>query len=145
LEEAATIDVVLHDWWVYLLVSAAGGMVHYDPQPMLKYRQHPENLIGSNLGWRAQFIRIRMMLGGRFHDWNATNIAALRRLPAHLLQQKNREVLTLFTKARCAPSQTFVLSQQSSIVRLCSAISGCLATLLKRFEFSAPRGPLNWF
>ena len=52
LEEAATIDVVLHDWWVYQLVSAAGGMVHYDPRPMVKYRQHPDNLIGSNISWR---------------------------------------------------------------------------------------------
>ena len=53
LQEAAAIDVVLHDWWVYQLVSAAGGMVHYDPRPMLKYRQHSDNLIGSNLGWRS--------------------------------------------------------------------------------------------
>ena len=48
LEEAATTSVVLHDWWLYQLVSAAGGAVHYDPLPMLKYRQHPENLIGAN-------------------------------------------------------------------------------------------------
>ena len=135
LEEAATIDVVLHDWWVYQLVSAAGGMVHYDPQPMLKYRQHPDNLIGSNLGWRARFTRIRMMLGGRFHDWNATNIAALRRLPAHLLQPKNREVLALFAKARCAslPKRLYYL-RQSGVYRqtLLGNLGLLAATILKR-------------
>src|SRR5262245_4553115 len=62
LEQAATIDVVLHDWWLYQLVSAAGGVVHYDPRAMLKYRQHPDNLIGSNLGWRRSLVRLRMML-----------------------------------------------------------------------------------
>jgi glycosyltransferase involved in cell wall biosynthesis len=135
LEEAATIDVVLHDWWVYLLVSAAGGMVHYDPQPMLKYRQHPENLIGSNLGWRARFIRICMMLGGRFHDWNATNIAALRRLPVHLVQHKNREVLTLFSKARGASLwKRLYYLKQSGVYRQTSLgnLGLLAATLLKR-------------
>ena len=102
LELAGTFDVVLHDWWLYQLVSAADGRVHYDPQPMLKYRQHPDNLIGSNLGWRARLIRLRMMLNGRFRDWNATNIAALRRLPAQLIRPGNREVLELFAKARSA-------------------------------------------
>src|SRR5262249_33537676 len=93
LEDAATTSVVLHDWWVHQLVSAAGGMVHYNPRPVLKYRQHSENLIGSNLGWRSRLIRIRLMFEGRFHNWNAMNIAALRQLPAHLILPKNRKVL----------------------------------------------------
>jgi hypothetical protein len=69
---------------------------------MLKYRQHQHNLIGSNLGWHARFIRIKMMLDGRFHDWNATNIAALNRVPKHLIKPHNRTVLILFAKARSA-------------------------------------------
>src|SRR6266481_5587339 len=103
LEAAAAFEVVLHDWWVYQLVTAAGGVVHYDHQPALKYRQHPDNLIGSNLGWRARLFRIRMMLSGRFRDWNDTNIAALGRLPAHVIRPGNREILELFAKARSAP------------------------------------------
>lgn len=102
LETAATFEVVLHDWWIYQLVSAAGGMINYDSQPMLRYRQHQANLIGSNLGWRARRVRLRMILSGRFRDWNETNITALRRLPAHLVQPKNREDLELFAKARSA-------------------------------------------
>jgi glycosyltransferase involved in cell wall biosynthesis len=102
LERVGNLDVVLHDWWLYQLVSAAGGMIRYDPRPMLKYRQHQHNLIGSNLGWHARFIRIKMMLDGRFHDWNATNIAALNRVPKHLIKPHNRTVLILFAKARSA-------------------------------------------
>ena len=99
-EAAGAIEVVLHDWWAYQLVSAAGGMVHYDPQPVLKYRQHPDNLIGPNQGLLPRLVRLRMMLSGRFRDWNDKNIAALRRLPAHLIRPKNREILELFAKAR---------------------------------------------
>jgi glycosyltransferase involved in cell wall biosynthesis len=103
LEQAATTSVVLHDWWVYQLVSAGDGMVHYDSQPMLKYRQHANNVIGSNLDWRARLVRIRLMWKGRFRDWNDTNIAALQKLPAHLITPANRQVLELFIKARRAP------------------------------------------
>jgi hypothetical protein len=135
LEEAATIDVVLHDWWVYQLVSAAGGMVHYDPQPMLKYRQHQHNIIGSNMGWRARLVRLRLMLQGRFREWNKTNITALRQLPAHLLQPKNREVLAHFEKARCAslPKRLYYL-WQSGVYRqtLLGNLGLLAATILKR-------------
>jgi glycosyltransferase involved in cell wall biosynthesis len=118
LELAGTIDVVLHDWWLYQLVSAADGRVHYDPQPMLKYRQHPDNVIGSNLGWRARLVRLRMMLNGRFRDWNDTNIAALRRLPAQLIRPGNREVLELFAKARSASLlKRLVYLRQSGVYR----------------------------
>ncbi len=102
LETAGVIEVVVHDWWMYQLVTAAGGNVHYDSQPMLRYRQHPDNLIGSNRGWRARLVRLRMVLSGRFRDWNDTNIAALRRVPVQLIQPRNREVLELFAKARSA-------------------------------------------
>jgi len=103
LERVGPLAVVLHDWWVYQLVSAAGGMIRYDPQPMLKYRQHERSLIGSNLGPRARFARIRMMLGGRFRLWNTTNIAALRRIPTELVKPQNGEVISLFGKATTAP------------------------------------------
>ncbi len=103
LETTGKLDVVLHDWWMYQLVSAVGGAIHYDPQPMLKYRQHPANLIGSNRGWRARMVRIHMMLKGRFSEWNKKNIAALERVPASLIEPENRTVLQLFAKARTAP------------------------------------------
>jgi glycosyltransferase involved in cell wall biosynthesis len=103
LEEAATVDVVLHDWWVYQLISAAGGMIYYDPTPMLKYRQHANNVIGSKTDWRARVVRLRPALSGRFRDWNSKNIAALGKLPAHLMTTRSRVTLELFIKARNGP------------------------------------------
>jgi glycosyltransferase involved in cell wall biosynthesis len=38
-----------HDWWSYIVVSACGGQVIYDPEPVVLYRQHMKNMIGSQL------------------------------------------------------------------------------------------------
>jgi glycosyltransferase involved in cell wall biosynthesis len=40
----------VHDWWCYLVISAAMGTILYDPVPMILYRQHGENQIGANSG-----------------------------------------------------------------------------------------------
>ena len=135
LEITGRLDVVLHDWWMYQLVSAAGGAIRYDPHPVLKYRQHLDNLIGSNLGWRARLVRIRMILSGRFHDWNTMNIAALQQVPSHLIKPQNRTVLQLFAKARTAslPKRIYYLKQSGVYrQRLLDNIGLLLATVLKR-------------
>ncbi|MBW6416194.1 glycosyltransferase family 2 protein [Celeribacter sp. PS-C1] len=73
-----TREVVAHDWWAYLIVSALGGQIFYDPVPTLFYRQHDANLIGSNMGFRAQMRRVRGLFDGQYKRWNRTNITALR-------------------------------------------------------------------
>jgi glycosyltransferase involved in cell wall biosynthesis len=42
-----TPDGTVHDWWSYIVVSACGGAVVYDPRPSILYRLHKNNLIGS--------------------------------------------------------------------------------------------------
>jgi Glycosyl transferase family 2 len=39
--------VMLHDWWCYLLVTAAGGRVLHETEPVVLYRQHGGNLVGA--------------------------------------------------------------------------------------------------
>lgn len=91
--------IVSHDWWTYQLVSGAGGWTHYDPWPSVKYRQHGRNLVGANAGLRARLVRLKEFSGGRFRDWNDTNIAALTRCRS-LLSEDNARVLDLFAQAR---------------------------------------------
>ena len=100
LEIAGEHQVVVHDWWTYQLISGAGGRVHYDPRPVLKYRQHSSNLIGSNLGWHARITRAAMMLNGTFANWNATNIAALQSLPKNFIRPENCEIIARFARAQ---------------------------------------------
>ena len=135
LEDAGRIEVVLHDWWLYQLVSAAGGAIRYDPQPTIKYRQHPNSLIGSNLGWRARIVRIRMTFSGRFRDWNRTNIAALERVPPHLIAPQNRSILKLFAQARTATLfKRLVYFKRSGVYRqtLLGNIGLFVAAIIKR-------------
>ncbi len=40
-------DASPHDWWSYIVVSACGGRVIYDPEPVVLYRQHMKNLMGA--------------------------------------------------------------------------------------------------
>lgn len=98
----ANIEIVSHDWWIYQVVTGAGGIAKYDPQPGLQYRQHGQNIVGSNLGMKARIIRLRAMFGGRVIDWNDINGVALNRI-RHLLTNENREALELFSRARRAP------------------------------------------
>jgi hypothetical protein len=99
LEEAGPLDVVSHDWWAYQLVSGSGGVVHYDPEPHIDYRQHSANRIGSNKSVRARWKRLRMVLEGGFAVWNEINIAALQR-SRHLLTDDARAALDTYDVMR---------------------------------------------
>lgn len=92
-------DVVSHDWWSYQLVSGAGGFVHYDPRPFVRYRQHGNNVVGSNLGWRARMLRLQRMLRGDYRHWNDLHVRALAERSA-LLTGDSRAVLQAFARAR---------------------------------------------
>ena len=58
--------IVSHDWWSYILVTGCGGEVCYDPESTLNYRQHSQNLIGSNISIRGRLQRLRRLLKGTF-------------------------------------------------------------------------------
>jgi len=76
-EAAKRTGFVIHDWWAYLLVTAAAGTVRYSPEPDLLYRQHAANQIGSNTSWASRFRRLEPLLAGRFAKWTDQNLVAL--------------------------------------------------------------------
>ncbi|WP_299305176.1 glycosyltransferase [uncultured Litoreibacter sp.] len=95
--------VVVHDWWVYQVLTGAGSIIVHDESPTLLYRQHSANSIGANDGVMAKIWRIGMILSGEFRQWNDTNLAALGR-SAHRLTPENRAILEGFSAARDAPA-----------------------------------------
>jgi len=95
-------DLAAHDWWLYQLITGAGGQVIYDTNPTLYYRQHSHNQIGANSGFRAASTRLAMVMQGRFRAWNEGNIAALR-AAEQALTQPNRDVLEHFAALRTLP------------------------------------------
>ena len=88
-------EVVMYDWWLYQLVTGAGGRVIHDPRPSLLYRQHGANVVGANDGPVARLQSLARMLKGRHRDWSRANLREMQRLRARLTPE-NRHVLEAF-------------------------------------------------
>jgi glycosyltransferase involved in cell wall biosynthesis len=101
LQSPAELPITSHDWWAYLLVTGCGGHVYYDADPMIGYRQHDANLIGSNAGIWSRLDRLKKMLEGNYQGWNDTNLAGLKVFDARLTLE-SRQVIALFEEARHA-------------------------------------------
>ena len=99
IETGVDIPVITHDWWMYLLVIGCDGFVKYDHQPSLRYRQHESNVVGCNLTWQSRFLRIYLLMKGRFKEYNDKNISALLKI-SHLLSDENKKTLNEFIQLR---------------------------------------------
>lgn len=133
-EAGENVRAVTHDWWAYMVVTGCGGRVHYDPTPTLRYRQHENNLVGSNQGWAARMTRLRLLLQGRFRRWNEANIDSLQAI-RHLLTEENRALLDAFVALReASPLARVALLQHSGLYRQTVMGNGALfaAALIKR-------------
>jgi hypothetical protein len=91
--------IASHDWWVYQLISGAGGHIVFDDEPMVLYRQHDNNVVGAGDSWLALFSRLQMVLTGKFQNWNTMNISALT-AASRVLTPENRSLLTDFASVR---------------------------------------------
>lgn len=97
--------VVSHDWMLYMLVTAVGGEVLYDPVPSIKYRQHGNNLVGENQSFNSKINRIiATFVTGVFKEWNTRNIKILSQIK-YAMTQENLETFEKFCLMR--KSNTF--------------------------------------
>ena len=101
IEQAGFLKVVSHDWWLYQLIKGAGGVVFYDPEPSILYRQHANGLVGANLSIGARYDRFIFAINGGFKQWNTINYEALCSVK-HLLTKDSRDILRLFGAFRGA-------------------------------------------
>ena len=101
IEQAGPLDVASHDWWIYQLITGVEGEVFYDQVPQVLYRQHEYALIGGNNSFSARIKRIKLLLQGRFKNWNTQNINALKQVN-YLLVKNNQEILRMFELLRVA-------------------------------------------
>jgi rhamnosyltransferase len=69
-------QVGLHDWFSYAYARAHGLRWIIDEYAGLLYRQHQENEVGVNSGWKAFRHRARKVLGG----WGLSQAALIARL-----------------------------------------------------------------
>jgi len=117
IENLGNREIVSHDWWCYQIVSGANGVVHYDPEPRIMYRQHGNNLVGSNNGWFDRFFRIKGVFSGKFKRWNDLNCDALQ-CNRTLLTDENKKILDdfiFYRKSSCVKRVFFL--KRSGIYR----------------------------
>ncbi|MGL4321588.1 MAG: glycosyltransferase [Paracoccaceae bacterium] len=97
-DQAILDRVVVHDWWVYQMLSGCDARLIFDAEPGLLYRQHGGNQIGANDGLRAKLYRIGFLLRGGLAGWNARNLAALN-AAATRFTPENQQILREFNQA----------------------------------------------
>lgn len=89
---AGIVDVTTHDWWIYILITGVGGVVHYDAKPSLDYRQHAGNAIGFDSVSKRKLSKLRKLLSGESRGWHARNLAALERSRGYLTPDNNQKL-----------------------------------------------------
>lgn len=93
---------VLHDWTAYQAVTGCGGLMHFDPEPCLLYRQHSGNLIGSQGRSWDKVLRVGMLFRGRYRTWGDMTEAAMEDIHSELRPQA-RTLLRNFQTMRRSP------------------------------------------
>jgi glycosyltransferase involved in cell wall biosynthesis len=87
---------LMHDWWLYILVSAFGTVI-YDPLPTLKYRQHSANVVGVAHGWFSKLTtRLKRLLSRRFEPVVRRQAMDFQALYGSLLGKEERDLLNAF-------------------------------------------------
>ncbi len=66
-----------HDWWSYLVVTAAGGEVIFDNEATVHYRQHPGNAVGARLSFWPRAVAALRRGPGVFMASFRAHVAAL--------------------------------------------------------------------
>jgi glycosyltransferase involved in cell wall biosynthesis len=84
-----TQDVITHDWATYLLVCACDGMVFYDASPSVLYRQHGDNIIGSNNSFMDRLVRLLWLWKGRFASYCDNNLSIIAHASPRISDQNS--------------------------------------------------------
>lgn len=67
------LNIISHDWLLYIAVTALNGVIIYDDKSYILYRQHTNNLVGSNKGFSSKLNRFKKIYSGEYKLWNKHN------------------------------------------------------------------------
>jgi glycosyltransferase involved in cell wall biosynthesis len=115
----AELDIVSHDWWLYIVATAIGGKVLFDQEPHILYRQHKGNLVGANLNLTSRFKRLQKLFSGRFAGWIQQNYNCIKNLEANMTIESIRRAERLASVHQVGLYNRIVYFFQSGVRRQC--------------------------
>jgi len=101
LRAAGKVDVVAHDWWTYICIAAADGVIYFDQESEILYRQHSESLVGRNDRLLDKISRLGNVIDGTYRMWIDKNLIALSGADV-TISTSNRSSLSVFRLLRTA-------------------------------------------
>lgn len=111
-------NVVMHDWWCFLVISAFGAIV-FDDFAGVKYRQHPGNVIGGTQDRSREIMTHLRRLASRREVFYRPHAQAREFLRSygHELKAGTREVLERFLRSRSSLLHRIGYALTGGIVR----------------------------
>lgn len=67
-------DIELHDWLIYAFARSRGYRWFIDPEPMMRYRQHANNQVGTNSNIKAAKKRL-LLIRSKWYRKQVMNLA----------------------------------------------------------------------
>lgn len=108
-------QVDFHDSLIYAIARGSGGRWLIDGEPSVDYRQHDDNVMGSNVGLRSALARFTLI---REH-WLRNHATLLARAALEVATDETRStitnILTLLTAS--GPRARFALAKQAKELR----------------------------
>jgi glycosyltransferase involved in cell wall biosynthesis len=109
------VGIIMHDWWLYLVLSALGTVI-YDEASVLRYRQHDKNVVGTNAS------RTRALLQRASHHFTQPprlrgQASALLELAGERMDVSQRALVGRFLSAYGHPVRQLALAADRSIWR----------------------------
>lgn len=94
--------VVMHDWWLGILVAAC-GVAGFLNEPTIDYRQHGSNSVGAQKVRSIRYLWKRLSSRKKMHDMltdAAAQAEAFLQCYGHLLETKDRKLLEVFASTK---------------------------------------------
>jgi glycosyltransferase involved in cell wall biosynthesis len=88
-----------HDWYTYQVALLFGFNFLYIEKPLLYYRQHENNVVGSNVGIKNTLKRIFLGFSNRYKNWHEMNKVHLYYIIKNFnINEKNFNIVNNFYK-----------------------------------------------
>jgi len=93
-------SALMHDWWLYLVVSAFGKIV-FDKEPKILYRLHPNNLMGIKMSFTSAWSdRIQRFRKNRNLHLIYEQVVEFRKIYGSYLDDRTKRIIDEFTSQR---------------------------------------------